>query len=65
MRHRGVGHDTRFGEIRDVEDFQTVAVHDEGVAELHGDPARIMERGSADRGGDAGGERIVEVHDDE
>src|SRR5712692_3326101 len=50
--------------VSNVKDFQAVAIHNERVAELHSDAARIVERWRADGCGDARSERIVEIHDD-
>src|SRR5260370_27220035 len=48
-----------------MEKCKANAINDKGVAELHGDSARIVENGRADDGGDARDERIVEVDHDE
>lgn len=60
-----VGDELWLREIRNVKNFQAVAINDEGIAELHGDATRIVESGCADVGGNARSERIVEVHHDE
>src|SRR6266404_5484370 len=60
-----VGDELWLGEIRNLENFQAVAIDDEGISELYGDAAGITESGRADVGGNARGERIVEVDHDE
>jgi hypothetical protein len=46
-------------QIRHVQPFQSIAVHNEGIAELYGDSARIVEFWRADGRGDARCERMV------
>src|SRR5712691_5965700 len=64
-RNDGVGNGLGPREIRHIENFESVAIGDERIAELDGNPARVAESRRADGGGDARGERIIEIHDDE
>ena len=64
-RDDGVGDRLGLREVGYVQNFEAVAIGDEGVAELHGDAAGIVERGRADGGGDPRRERIVEVNNHE
>ena len=53
----GVHDELRMRELGYVEHFHSVSIDDKCIAELHGDPARIVESGCADVGSDARGER--------
>src|SRR5580704_6186941 len=53
------------GKIGSVQNFEAVTIHNQGVTELHGDAAGIVERRRADVGGDPRSERIIQVNDGE
>ena len=58
-RHQRSRDRHRMVEVGDVENFQPVAIDHEGIAELHGQAARVVQEWRADLGADARLQRIV------
>ena len=50
-------------QIRHIENFHSIVIHNKRVTELNGDATRIVQNGRADGGGDFRRQRIVQVHD--
>src|SRR5438045_6534105 len=58
-RNFSVVYGYRVGEIGDVEDFQSIAIDNKRIAELHSDAMRLVEDRRADGCSDFRGQRIL------
>src|SRR6266850_1219878 len=64
-RNAHIGHRLLLREIGNVQNLQSVTIHNKRIAKLQRDAARIVECGRANAGSDTRSKWIVEIHDDQ